>query len=153
MLIVFSFFMFTIILNVRKTEESQFSVLLRILTNYLQLITTTMSMSLSYPPTLTSIFGPITRLGGSSDTFLSFDCFATDYEIKGPFESNSILKLFLLAFLPIALFIIVALIWLIIYAINKKYVKNLTRNLVISGISIVFLLHPKLTQQSINTFR
>ena len=153
MLIVFSFFMFTIILNVRKTEESQFSVLLRILTNYLQLITTTMSMSLSYPSTLTSILGPITRLGGSSETFLSFDCFATDYEIKGPFESNSILKLFLLAFLPIVLFIIVALIWLIIYAINRKYVKNLTRNLVISGISIVFLLHPKLTQQSINAFR
>jgi len=153
MLIVFSFFMFTIILNVRKTEESQFSVLLRILTNYLQLITTSMSMSLSYPSTLTSVFGPITRLGGSSDTFLSFDCFATDYDIKGPFESNSILKLFLLAFLPLILFGIVTLIWLLTYIVNKKYVKTMKRNLAISAISIILLLHPKLTEQSINTFR
>ena len=153
MLIVFSFFMFIIILNVRKTEESRFSVLFRIMTNYLQLVTTSMSMSLSYPPTLTSLSSPITKLGGSSDTFLSFDCFITDYEIKGPFESNSILKLVLLAQLPIILFTIVALIWIIVYVINKKYVKNMKRNLVISAISIIFLLHPKLTEKSINTFR
>jgi len=100
--------MLLIIINVRKTEESQLSVLLRIFTNYLQLVTTSMSMSVSYPNSLSVIFDPFKRLGGSSDTFLSFDCFITDYEIKGPFESNAIFKLFLLAFLPIIIFSIVA---------------------------------------------
>jgi len=65
--------MFLIIINVRKTEESQLSVLLRILTNYLQLITTSMSLSLSYPDSLFRIFDPIRRIGDSSETFLSFD--------------------------------------------------------------------------------
>ena len=153
MLIVFSFLIFLIVLNVKKTEESHTSTLLRIMTNYLQLVTTSMSMSLSYPSTLTSLVSPFTKLGGASDTFLSFDCFITDYEIKGPFESNAILKLVLLAFLPLILFIIVAFIWGIVYAINKEYVRNITRNLFISAISILFLLHPKLTQQSINVFR
>ena len=153
MLLMFCFFMLIIIINVRKTQESELSVLLRIMTNYLQLITTSMSMSLSYPEFLNSIVGPIVKLGGSSDTFLSFDWFITDNEIKGPFESNAVFKLFLLAFLPIALFIVISIIWLILYVINTKYVKDMTRNLVISFISIVFLLHPKLTQQSINTFR
>ena len=153
MLIVFSFLMSLIVLNVKKTEESHTSTLLRIMTNYLQLVTTSMSMSLSYPSALTSLVSPFTKLGGASDSFLSFDCFIIEYEIKGPFESNSILKLFLLAFLPIILFLIVALIWVIVYVINKKYVKNITRNLFVSAISILFLLHPKLTQQSINVFR
>lgn len=136
MLIVFAYFMFLIIINIRKTEESQLSVLMRIFTNYLQLITTSMSMSLSYPNTLKSLVGPIKSIGGLSDTFMSFDCFVTDHEIKWPFESNSVFKLFLLAFLPIALFLIVTL-----YFISKKLVKNMTRNLVISGISIIYLLH------------
>ena len=148
-----SYFMFLIIVNVRKTEESRFSVLLRMMTNYLQLVTTSMSMSLSYPGTLNFLVGPMKRIGGSADTFLSFDCFVTDYEIKGPFESNSGFKLFLLALLPIVLFIIVSIIWIIVYLINKRLVKNMPKNLVISAISIVYLLHPQLTKQSINVFR
>ncbi|CAI2379704.1 unnamed protein product [Moneuplotes crassus] len=152
-LLVFTFFMVLIVVNVRKTEESELSVLLRILANYLQLITTSMSMSITYPDSLISFTVPIRVFGGSSEAFLSFDCFATDYEIKGPFESNAVLKLFLLFLLPIALFCIVALIWICLYYIRKRLVPNLTRNLIISFISIVFLLHPRLTQQSINIFR
>ena len=153
MLIIFSFFLLLIIINVRKTEESQVSVLLRILTNYFQLISTSMSMSLSYPDSLTRIFGPLQRIGGSSDSFLSFDCFIRDSDIKGPFESNEVLKLFLLALLPLILFAIVTFIWIIVYLMKNDWVKSMTRNLIISFITILFLLHPKLTEQSLNVFR
>ncbi|CAI2370626.1 unnamed protein product [Moneuplotes crassus] len=151
--LIFCYFMALIVLNIRKTEESQVSVLLRILTNYMQLITTSMSMTLSYPSFLDSITGPLKRLGGSSDTFLSFDCFITDYEIKGSFESNEVFKLFLTIFLPVVLFAFIAALWVVMRLFSKKLVPNLTRNLVISFISIVFLLHPRLTQTSINTWR
>ena len=67
------FFMVIIVVNVRKTTESQVSILLRILTNYLQLITLTMSFSVSYPDSLIDIFVPVNSIGDSSDTFLSFD--------------------------------------------------------------------------------
>jgi len=65
--------MILIIINVRKTQESELSVLLRILTNYLQLITTSLAMSAEYPDSFTDILIPAQRIGGSSDTFLSFD--------------------------------------------------------------------------------
>ena len=36
---------------------------------------------------------------------------------------------------------------------QQEICENMKRNLVISAISIIFLLHPKLTEKSINTFR
>ncbi|CAI2365451.1 unnamed protein product [Moneuplotes crassus] len=151
-ILVFSYFMYLIIKNL-KAKENDISILLRILTNYLQLITTSMSMSLSYPSFLNSVTLPFKRLGGSSDTFLSFDCFVTNYEIKGPFESNAVLKLFLLLVLPIILFTLIALIWILVWSVKKKWVKDIKKNLLISAISVIFLLHPRLTQASINTWR
>ena len=150
---IFSFFMILIVINVRKVEESQLSVLLRILTNYLQLITVSTSFSSSYPRTLVSLLLPIKRLGGSTNSFLSIDCFFTKYEVTGPFDSNAIFKLFLLMLLPLILFGLIAMIWLIVFLIKRSWVKNMTRNLIISFITIVFLLHPKLTEQSINVFK
>lgn len=73
LLIVFVFFMIIIAINVRKSKESEISVLFRIMTNYLQLLTTSISFSSNFPGTLTDIFIPIRRVGGASETFLSFD--------------------------------------------------------------------------------
>ena len=145
--------MIIIVINVRKTEESQLSVLLRLLTNYLQLISTSLTMNSSYPETFANIFIPAKRIGSSSESFLSFDCFIRNSEIKGPFDSNSFFKLFLLALLPLFIFMVVTLIWVILYLVNHKYVKDMQRNLIISFISILFILHPKLTEQSIQSFR
>ncbi|CAI2373025.1 unnamed protein product [Moneuplotes crassus] len=149
-LVVFAFMMVLIVINIRKTKESELSVLLRILTNYLQLIFASLSLSSDYPTSMIQFFEVMNRLGDTSQTFLSFDCFIRDYQITSPFGSNAILKLFLLALLPLILFGVVALIWIILYLIKHKYVKNLQRNLAISFISILFLLHPKLTEQSLN---
>ena len=126
--------MLLIIINVRKTKESGPSILMRILTNYLQIITSSLSMSTSYPDSLSNIFIPVKKVGGLSDIFLSFDCFITDFEIKGPFNSNAVFKLFL----PLILFAVVALFWLIIKMVKPLWVKNMKRYLVISFISILF---------------
>jgi len=151
-LLVFGFFMMLISINVRKTKESELSVLLRIMTNYLQLLTTSLSFSTSFPTSLTDLFLPVKSVGSSSDTFLSFDCFARDSELKGPFPSTAFLKLALSGLLPIMIFLLVALIWLIVRWMKKSFVPNMERYLAISFISILFLLHPKLTEQSLGVF-
>ena len=143
--------MVIIVINVRKTQENEVSVLFRILTNYAQLITSTLSFSTQYPTSLTEVLLPIKNIGDSSETFLSFDWFITDYEIKGPFPSNSFFKLFLMLFLPLILFFFVSLL-MITYAYFSK-TNNTKRYLAISFISIIFLLHPKLTQESLSIFR
>ena len=55
--------------------------------------------------------------------------------------------------LPIILFMVVALIWILVKLIKPSFVKSLERNLVISFISILFLLHPTITKQSFELFR
>ena len=118
---VFTFFMIIIAINVRKTKESQVSVLFKIMTNYLQLITTTMSLSTKFPKNITNMFSVFEEVGGASDTFLSFDCFVMDYDIKGPFPSNTLFKIFMAALLPLVLTVIVFSIWLLVYLLARKY--------------------------------
>jgi len=145
--------MMIIIVNVRKTKESEMSIQLRILTNYMQIVTTTMSFSTKYPTTFTDMLVPVQTIGDSSESFVSMDCFISDYEMKGPFPSSAFMKLFLTMFLPFILFLMVSLIWVIMYWIKKEWIKDFQRYLVITFISILFLLHPKLAQESINIFR
>jgi len=72
-LAVFLYFMMIIIVNVKKTSESTISILLRILTNYAQIVTTTISFSTKYPDTLTDALVPARNVGDSSSAFMSFD--------------------------------------------------------------------------------
>ena len=152
-IVVFIFFMLLIIINIRKSKESDLSTLMRILTNYLQLLTTSLSFDVQYPRAFTEIFYPVDRIGSSSDTFLSFDWFFTGLEVTGPFPSSTFFKLFLIALLPIILFIIISMIWIIVRIICYKWVPELKRNIAISFISIVFLLHPTLAENSLSIFQ
>ncbi|CAI2374896.1 unnamed protein product [Moneuplotes crassus] len=151
--LVFAFIMILIVINIRKTKESQLSVLIRIMTNYFQLIFTSLSLTTNYPTSLVTFFEISEMFGNASDTFLSVDCFIRDYDVEGAFGSNAVFKLFLLVLLPLILFALVALIWIVAFFLKRKYVPDLKRNLIISFISILFLLHPKLTEQSLGLFR
>ena len=151
-LLVFVFIWILVIVNIRKTKESQMSVLLRILTNYLQLISSMMSFNIKYPSTLSDLFLPFSEIGSSSEVFLSFDCFVTDYDIKGPFPTNKIFKVFLSALLPLILLSLFAAIWILVKLVSNRLVPDLQRNIVISFISILFLLHPRMVQNSFLMF-
>ena len=147
-LLVFAFISWIILINIRKTKESKMSVLFRILTNYLQIISSLLSFDIKYPTTISNLFVPLNMIG-SSEVFLSFDCFVSDYNIKGPFPSNKIFKIFLTALLPGVLLILFWIIWIALRVIWRKLVPDLKRNIAISFISIIFLLHPRLVQNSI----
>ena len=64
--------------NIRKQKESQTSTLLRIMTNYLQVIGSAMSFNLVYPTYLIEAMKPSQFFGETSETLLSFDCFFSD---------------------------------------------------------------------------
>ena len=150
---MFIFFKLLIIINIRKNGESDLSTLMRILTNYLQLLSTSLSFDIQHPRSFTDILYPTEIVGQSFGTFLSFDCFVTDYNITGPFPSNTFFKLFLMALLPIILFIITSMIWVIVKLICSKWIPDLKRNIAISFISIIFLLHPQLANNSLSIFQ
>jgi hypothetical protein len=152
-LLLFAFLMVLIIINIRKTKESQLSILMRIFTNYLQLISATLSFNLRYPRILSDIFYPVDKIGSSSDTFLSFDCFVEDFELRAFAPSNQIFKIFLMAFLPIILFGVVAAVWVSFYIIFNRLFNDLRRVLIVSLICILFIIHPTITRSSYSLFQ
>jgi hypothetical protein len=101
MALVMLFLIAIIIVNIRKKKESQMSILLRIFTNYLQLIATAMSLNLKYPDFVVSTFGIIERAGNSSGSFLSFDCFVDNTGYTSLTSSTVIFKLLLSALMPV----------------------------------------------------
>lgn len=92
-----------IVITIKKNKESQTSILLRIMTNYLQLIGAAFSFNVNFPSLLTGMFGPFDSIGSASDTFLSFDCFIENTEVKGFAPTTEIFKAFLTMILPIIL--------------------------------------------------
>ena len=73
MILAFAYLLVLIVTTIRKKKENQTSILLRIMTNYLQLIATAYSFNLRFPESFIEIFGSVEILGSSSDAFLSFD--------------------------------------------------------------------------------
>jgi hypothetical protein len=60
-------------MTIRKQRESQPSILMRILANYFQMITSALSFDYKFPNAITSAFEPVQIVGASSEVFLSFD--------------------------------------------------------------------------------
>jgi hypothetical protein len=142
-----------IIVGIRKKKENQQSILLRILVNYFQLLTAALSFDLKFPTVLTEIFYPVQKIGASSEAFLSIDCFFRDTEIKWFAPSNAIFKVFLTGLLPIFLILLGIVVWGILYLISRKYFGDILRNIVVTTIVIIFLLHPTLTKVSLELFQ
>jgi hypothetical protein len=144
-----------IFINVKKKKENQFSILLRIFTNYIHLISTTFAFSVQMPSNFSDMFTQIDKVTSPNETFFSFDCFIEDYQIKVFAPSNSLFKLFLYFFLPIILFIgiglALAIIKLFVSWRGKEF--DLRRALGVSMIGIIFLFHPTITIQSLNVFQ
>ena len=72
-LAILAFLTVLILININKKSESQVSILMRILTNYLQVISVTLTMSVNYPDEIYDIFTPGEMIGSSSESFVSFD--------------------------------------------------------------------------------
>ena len=152
-LLVSIFFIILIIVNIRKKKESQQSILMRILANYLQLLSVSMSFNMKFPPILVQIFYPLQKIGASSEAFLSLDWFFRDASIKGFTPSTAMFKVFLTGMLPLFLIIVAAIVWVLLYATFKKWFKDLKRNLIVTIIVIIYLLHPTITKVSFEIFQ
>jgi hypothetical protein len=133
-----------------KKGESNLSVWSRIMTNYLQITTSAISFNLKLPSFLVAIFYPIERVGSSAGLLLSFDCLISDY--NSVISSDAFFKVLLLALLPIPLIVIYGLFWRILGFIWSRF-KDVKRNIVVSTITIIFVLHPTLMNSTLNLFK
>ena len=155
--IAMGFLFMIIIINIRKSKENQFSILLRIFTNYTQLITAVLSFNIKFPASFSDFSSQSGKLSSPEQSLFSFDCFVEDYDIKLFASSNALLKLLLYLILPIALMATISFLLLIFKGITRlaKSEKNydIRRYLAISFICIIFLFHPTMIFQSLRVFQ
>ena len=99
------------------------------------------------------MFYPVQQICPSSKTFLSIDCFLRDTELKAFAPSNAIFKIFLTGVLPLALIIVTIITWSMLHLCWNKWLKNLKRNIIVTIIVILFLMHPMLTKVGLEIFQ
>ena len=74
-----------LVVNLRRKTESQTGVVLRIMANYFQIITSAAAFQLEWPKHLQVFFGMVSTVGESAESFISFDCFLKDSRFFGSF--------------------------------------------------------------------
>ena len=150
MAIVIVFMILLIIFQLRKREVSQQSILMKILTNYMQVLSAVMTMRIKYPDIVKKIFYPADKVGSPSTPFVSFDCFVRNQQLSLFAPSPAFFKIFLTAMLPLILLIITLITYELIWFLPFAWAKEIKRNIVVTTIVILFILHPNLTKNSLS---
>ena len=109
-----------------------------------------MTFKVKFPVSLSQVSGGIDTFGSTSDVYLSYDCFISNSQYIGFAPSVNIFKIVLTGLVPIALFLVYLLIWTVLYFAFRRWFSNFKRNLSISAICIIYMLHPTITK---NWFR
>jgi hypothetical protein len=106
---------------------------------------------------MVQVFSFAGKIGTPNETFLSLDWFLQDREIKLFAPSNSLLMPFFSLILPVVLWGGISLVFLIakfiVFWIRPSYNYDTKRYIVVSSISILFLLHPNLTLEGLSAFQ
>lgn len=138
--------------NIRKEKESQMSILSKIFTNYMQTVTAAVSFNVSYPKVIQDAFKPANDVSQATESILSFDCFLSDLNLNGFASSEYIFKTFVSSFVPLAiitLFVGILVIWKLV----RRDKLHITRCIIITVISIIYFLHPSITEKSLSLFK
>ncbi|CAI2370757.1 unnamed protein product [Moneuplotes crassus] len=156
-ILVLTFLGLIIVVNFKKKTENQLSILLRIFTNYIQLISASISYNIDFPKSFNDLFSLSDRLSSAEYSFFSFDCFIEDYEVKLFAPSNALFKMMLYLILPLFVFLLVS-IGIFAWRLFMKMLKpenqyDMKRLFTISFICIMFLFHPTLIFQSLKVFQ
>ena len=142
-----------ITMNIRKRDVSQKSVLMRILTNHLQITTLTFAYNFQFPDFLTNMLAPLSRANSSSESVVSFDCLAKSSQLKLFTPSISILKVGISAISPLLGISMCLIFFTIMHTWAPRYFSDFKRNVVISSITLIYFLHPTITTQALGIFQ
>ena len=152
-LLVLLLIVLLIYVNMKKRTESNMSTLMRIMTNYLQMLTATASFNIGYPTYLLSFYEPGAYMG-DTDALISIDCFISDEQLNLFNSSHTYLKAVTSMLTPIALIALLGTYWAIASLFSRqdsekgKYMKNF----IISSAVVLYLLHPSLTASCFGLF-
>ena len=143
--------MMLIYFNIRKVKESEVSILGKILTNYLHMVSSSISFNIPFPNKLKLAITPVKSIAQSTETIISFDCFIKDMNISIVSQSEYLSKYFLSCIMPILVCLVFVLFFGLLKICKRKH--NLKRHIIISMITIIYFFYPSLSDKIIRIFR
>lgn len=129
--------------NLQKKEDSNISVLTRIMTNYFQMLAAAMAFNMDFPNYFGGVFSSANTVGQSSGVFLSVDCFLLETSMVETFDNVAYFKVMVLALIPLALILLCSIMFRLVCITDSMRYK---RCLCVTVITVLFVLHPTLTQ-------
>ena len=134
-------------------RESKFSILTRILTNYIQVLTLCSTYSLNYPSYFLDSITPMGLIGEPAESILSIDCFIEDNGgILSRVPSKQFVKAAVSFFLPPLMVLLLCFFWGIIYVSRKIKRDQVKKNLTLSVVVVLFLIYPSMISISFGLF-
>ena len=138
--------------NIKTQKDSESAILIRILTNYFQIVTSAASFNLTFPRSLNSFFDGVKAVGESAKIFLSVDCFVQDVPMVKDTGTTEYFKSFMTGLSPFIFVGITVLVWFAIKVFMSYNWIQLKNRIIISICIVLFLLHPSITGMSLGLF-
>lgn len=136
-MVIFSLFILrSNIKTARLGEINQTTVLIRIMTNYIQLISLVQSLNLDWPSFVDEVYSGQDRVSSSSDQVFNFDCISTTD------TPNIYFRLVFICLLPIPIMILVLVMWTIIKFLLKMPWPEIRYRIRGTITNLLFLIHP-----------
>ena len=141
------------IIYLKRKEGNERTVLMRIMANYIQIMTTTLSYNMDFPKVVSEMFSPLQVIGSGTTTVFSFDWFSSSSEFTLFTPSPTIFKMFMMSITPILLWVVISIILGTIALIVRTSFIDFKRNLIASNVIILFLIIPTLIDTGLSLFQ
>ncbi|CDW74145.1 UNKNOWN [Stylonychia lemnae] len=151
-LLILAYLIILVIMNIRSKKTNDVQVIMRIMTTYLQIISSTHVLDLDWPDLLQQFFGVFTQVGDSVQNLIYFDCFMKKTLVENDANSFIYFKTILIGVLPLLLILSFALAFQIFVMIKIKFKKQLVEWIVIMAVIVIYFTHPTVSRNILAIF-
>eukprot|EP00347_Sterkiella_histriomuscorum_P023122 403335861 len=138
--------------NLKSTQESETSIIIRILLNYFHILTSASSFNLNWPVYFQEFLGIYSAVGETAESFISFDCFLQDTGFTEPGSSTYYFKVLVIVILPVVLGIIFVMFFFLKKLFLKTSFLQFQRQIIVSCVVLLFAIHPTITRVTSSLF-
>ncbi|CDW78461.1 UNKNOWN [Stylonychia lemnae] len=107
-------------LRVSQTNSKDRSTVLKILTNFIQMLTITLSLKLDWPVTMQDFHDVIAQIGQSQDSIVSVDCFLSEALPSNAGRSHIYLKTIIVGLMPLMIFVMILVVMILFIIFQKR---------------------------------
>ncbi|CDW82435.1 UNKNOWN [Stylonychia lemnae] len=137
---------------VMVAQSKDRSTVLKILTNFVQMLTMTFSLKLDWPVSMQDFHNVVAQIGYSQDSIISIDCFLSESAPYNTSHSHIYLKTILIGLMPFMIFVIFLVVMILLIIFQRKRFEIIKKWLVVQALIVVHFLHPSISKYIVGIF-